>query len=114
MKKVVSENDLSVIEDGEIVSYIKGLLQILTEAYKDFCPNRSIEAIGTIFVIEQESDFDNFRGFGLSSAIRKSDFEWIVDIENGYFNGCIVIDTDFAINIIGKKEFFRNITEGLI
>ena len=57
-------------------------------------------------------DFDKFKEFHLSAPLSESRFEWIEDVGNGYVNGCVVIDNDTAINLVGKKELFKDfITE---
>lgn len=47
------------------------------------------------------------KSFGLSSKITESRFEWIDLIGNDFLDGCIVLNNDRAINIIGKAYYFR-------
>ena len=94
---ITKADDLAKIKEKHVIPYIKNLLSNIQKAY---CPARSLESVGAIYFLENEKDFDNFKKFGLSSPL----FE---EICNGYSDGCIVINNDFAINIIGKSEFFN-------
>lgn len=67
----------------------------------------SLETVGGIFYVENEKDFDNYKKFGLSSKITESRFEWIDLIGNDFLDGCIVLDNDRAINIVGKADYFK-------
>lgn len=111
MIKITSPEHLKNIDDPQILPYIRQLLESLLKEYRQFCPDSSIEKIGIIFLLEQESDFDLYQEMGLLSPVSTSDFEWIAPIENGYCNGCIVIDNDRAINVIGKEEYFNKYKE---
>lgn len=110
MIKIVSENDVSRIGDSKIALYIGNLIHTFIEEYSDFCPNRSIEAIGAIFLLESSDEIRNYQEMGLNAEIKKSQFEWITDVGD-YYNCCIVVDNDFAVNIIGKKEYFTELME---
>lgn len=107
MIKIVKPKDLEQIQDMNILPYICNLLFHVLNEYAKFCPDLSIEdEIGAIFLLERATDWQLFEEMGLSSPITESRFEWIELIECGYCNGCIVIDNDKAINIIGKQEYF--------
>lgn len=80
MIKIVSENDVSRVGDSDIVSYIKNLIHTLVEEYSNFCPNRSIEAIGAIFLLESSDEIKNHKEKGLNGQIEKSQFEWVADV----------------------------------
>ena len=98
MRKIVKLDDLEGIQP-EIACPLKRLLEHLLTEYKDFCSD-SIETIGAIFVLESESDWDNF-------SIGKDSFEWIVPLDNTDFKlGCINIDTDRSINIVAESSLF--------
>ena len=101
---ITKSDDLAKIKEKSVIPYIKNLLSNIQKAY---CPDRSLESVGAIYFLENEKDFDDFKKFGLSSTLCEERFEWIEEICNGYSDGCIVINNDFAINIIGKSEFFN-------
>ncbi len=103
MINITKSDDIAKITDTAITPYIQTLLNNILKAY----PNHSIESVGAIYFVESELDFDKFKKFGLSSPLCDNRFEWLDDISNGYSDGCIVINNDFAINIIGKTEFFN-------
>ena len=111
MKKITSREHLKEILDTDIYQYIQNLLEYYLKEYSQFCPDSSIEEIGAIFLLEQETDFSMYQEMGLSSPITESCFEWVETVEHGYCNGCIVIDNDRAINIIGKQEYFNKLKE---
>lgn len=101
---ITKSDDIAKIKDNEIIPYIESLV---LDILKTYSLNRSFEKVGGIFFLESEKDFDNYNEFGLSSPLCEDRFEWIEEIGNGYSDGCIVINNDFAINIIGKTEFFN-------
>ncbi|PKD27389.1 hypothetical protein RB5AMG_02078 [Ruminococcus bromii] len=103
MIKIVKPDDVLKINDKAIIPYINNLISSILYSY---CANRSIEAAGAIYFLEYSSDFNKYKEMGLSSPLCEKRFEWIEEIGNGYSDGCIVINNDFAINIIGKTEFF--------
>lgn len=82
---------------------LKNLLTNLLTQTSD----RLLETVGGIFYVENEKDFDNYKKFGLSSKITESRFEWIDLIGNDFLDGCIVLDNDRAINIVGKADYFK-------
>ncbi|MCH5183003.1 MAG: hypothetical protein J1E00_02410 [Oscillospiraceae bacterium] len=108
MIKIVKPEDLQNISDTEVFPYIQNLLDSLLKEYAVYCPGSSIERIGAIFLLERAEDLELYAEMGLCSPIQQNSFEWIEDI-GGYCNGCIVLDTDRAINIIGKSTIFENI-----
>lgn len=115
MIKITKPEDLEKIHDKNVKRYIHILLYYTLNEYKKYCPDSSIEEIGAIFLLESKSDFALYSEMGLSLPITEKRFEWIESIENGlYCNGCIVIDNDTAINIIGKREYFENFREVIV
>lgn len=106
MIKLTDLDDLKKISALDIKPYIERFMTDILHEYDDFCPDCSLESIGAIYFIEQKNDIQNYKEFGLSSPLCESQFEWIEYIDD-YINGCIVINNDFAINIIGKKEYFE-------
>lgn len=112
MIKITRLEHLELIPEKEIVPYISNLLKHILEEYKDYSPNGSLETIGAIFFITSKKDLENHLDFGLSVPIDKARFEWIEKTTyNGYVDGCIVLDNDRAINIIGKQEYFTDYME---
>lgn len=103
MIEILTPDDVSKIKDCYIAEYIKNLLTNLLTQTSD-C---SLETVGGIFYVENEKDFDNYKKFGLSSKITESRFEWINLIGNDFLDGCIVLDNDRAINIVGKADYFK-------
>ena len=97
MIEILTPDDVSKIKDCYIAEYIKNLLTNLLTQTSD-C---SLETVGGIFYV------DNYKKFGLSSKITESRFEWIDLIGNDFLDGCIVLDNDRAINIVGKADYFR-------
>ena len=103
MIKIICKEDIQRIPDKAIIPYINSYFDILISTYP---PNCSLEAVGAIFFLESKEDFKNLIEFGLSSPLMEERFEWIDGIGEGYSNGCIVLNNDFAINIIAKDEYF--------
>lgn len=99
MIEILTPDDVSKIKDCYIAEYIKNLLTQTSDC--------SLETVGGIFYVENEKDFDNYKKFGLSSKITESRFEWINLIGNDFLDGCIVLDNDRAINIVGKADYFK-------
>lgn len=115
MIKITKPEDLEKIHDENIKPYICNLLNYILTEYKKYCPDSSVNDIGAIFLLESETDWDLYAEMGLSLPISEKCFEWIETIENGHYcNGCIVIDNDTAINIIGKREYFENFREVIV
>ena len=111
MIKIKCIDDLEKIHDETIKPYISKLLQYILNEYAKLCPDFSTEEIGAIFLLESEYDYVLYEEMGLSLPLTESRFECIDDIGNGYFNGCIVLDNDRAINIIGKQKYFDEFRE---
>ena len=101
MIEIFTPDDILKIKDCYIAKYIKNLFTNLLTQTSD-C---SLETIGGIFYVEK--DFDDYKSFGLSSKIAESRFEWIDLIGNDFLDGCIVLDNDRAINIVGKADYFK-------
>ena len=111
MKTVITEDDLSSINDATIYRMASALYHTILTAYQEDCPNLSIAEVGVIFIIEHPEDLDDYRFFGLSRPLTEDRIEYC-NIAGDYADCCIVINNDFAINLIGKKEYF--IQKGLI
>ena len=103
MVKIQQAKDLEKIRDDVALKYTSSLLKELFRTYEV----DTIEAFGAIYYIQTEADLSNHKTLGLSSPLNECRFEWIEDIGNGYVNGCIVIDNDTAVNLVGKQTIFR-------
>lgn len=105
--KITSIKDLKCIEKEKILyDYISTLIEYLLENYSCYCPDCSIESIGTIYCVEKTEDFYDYEKLGLNCPVNTEVIEWVMEFDN-YNNICIVTDTDFAINIICKKDIFE-------
>lgn len=104
MIKITIQEDIQPIPDKRIIPYIQAMLDNLL---KICFPDRSIESVGEIFFLESAEDFKFFCNMGLSSPLTEERFEWIDTVDEEYSNGCIVLNNEKAINIIGKTEFFK-------
>lgn len=111
MIKIVSTNELPNIENEVVRQYINKLLKWILVEYQDYCTDGTINSFGAFFILESANELEDYQTMGLSCPITKDSYEWIDTIDNEHYNMCIVIDTDKAINIIGKKEFFNKILE---
>ena len=103
MIKITCKEDIQRVPDKATVPYIEMFFDVLISTYS---PNCSLETVGAIFFIESKEEFKHFDEYSLSSPLLEDRFEWIDSIGEGYSNGCIVLNNDFAINIIAKDEYF--------
>lgn len=104
MIKIIKPDDISNVKDKKVIPYIENLMQTILNAYY---PNSSLEAVGAIFFLEDDNDINQYKEMGLSSPLTEYIFDWVQKFADDYIYGCIVIDNDFAINIIGKNEYFK-------
>lgn len=104
MIKIIKPDDISNVKDKKVIPYIENLMQTILNAYY---PNSSLEAVGAIFFLEDENDINQYKEMGLSSPLTENNLDWMQKFADDYMYGCIVIDNDFAINIIGKQEYFK-------
>lgn len=114
MIKIIREEDLSKIKEYDIRQYVSRLLKQLLAEYQDYCTDGTIYSIGAFYVLESANEINNYQEIGLFSPITKTSYEWIDDFNCEYSNMCIVIDTDRAVNIIGKTEYFKKFLEDKI
>ena len=105
MIKIIKPEDINKISEQSIVPYIKDLLNTVQNAY---CADDSIEAVGAIYYFETFDDFNKYKDIGLFAPITEDCFEYIIDIGNGYSDGCMAINNDYAINIISKTVYFKH------
>lgn len=100
------QEDIQKIPDKQIVPYIQAMLDDLL---KICFPDRSIESVGEIFFLEKPEDLKSFFNNALSSPIKEERFEWIESVDREYSNGCVVLNNEKAINIIGRTKFFKEV-----
>ncbi len=85
--------------------------QYLKELFELYCIN-SIKNIGSIFVIEKESELSEFRAFGMYEPISADNIEFADKIflstistqEPLFVLGCFVISADYAIYLLLPKN----------
>ena len=86
-----------------VVPYVRSLITNILNAYSS---NGSIETVGAVYFLEGENDVRNYQALGLHEPIAEELFEYIFPINDEYSDGCIVINNDFAINLIAKSKYF--------
>lgn len=82
---------------------------MLDDLLKICFPDRSIESVGEIFFLENSEDLKSFFNKVLSSPIKEERFEWIESVDREYSNGCVVLNNEKTINIIGRTNFFKEV-----
>ena len=91
--------------------YISTLLDDLLCDYSEYCADRSIQAIGAIYFMESIEDFDNYTALGLEQSIQDTIIEW-TNIKDDICVICIVISTDYAINIVCETALYQEFIKG--
>ena len=86
-----------------VIPYVRSLITNILNAYSS---NGSIETVGAVYFLEGEDDVRNYQALGLHEPIEGEVFEYIFPINDEYSDGCIVINNDFAINLIAKTKYF--------
>lgn len=108
---ITKQTDLEMIVDNDIKPKINDLLQYFLKEYSTFCAEGTILPLGAIIVLEDNNDWSMLSAYRITVPKNSYDFEWINTFSDGYKIGCIVIDNDRALNIIGKDEFFNDFME---
>ena len=108
MIKIATKADLEKISDPTILPYLTDLVNHIFCEY-NLSPDASIEEIGAVFVLEQESDWELYKDMGLSLPIKESRFEWIENVAPGYCGGIVLINNEKCVNILGKQEYFEKL-----
>lgn len=103
MIKILNLQDIDKIPEKTVVPYVYSLMKHILNAYDS---NSSIESVGAVYFMENENDLNNYQDLGLHGPIQEEIFEYICPINEDYSDGCIVINNDFAINIIARTEYF--------
>ena len=84
MIKILNLQDIDKIPEKTVVPYVYSLMKHILNA----------------------NDLNNYQDLGLHEPIQEEIFEYICPINEDYSDGCIVINNDFAINIIARTEYF--------
>ena len=105
--------DIKKISDPYIFKYVNSLIENIFKEYHCNYAD-SLKPIGVIFVVESIEDWKLLSENELGLNINNNRFEWIDDIGNAYCDGCIVINNSNAVNIIGKKIYFKDYLEDFI
>ena len=103
MIKILNLQDIDKIPEKTVVPYVYSLMKHILDNYDS---NSSIESVGAVYFMENEKDLNNYQDLGLYKPIQEKIFEYICPINEDYSDGCIVINNDFAINIIARTEYF--------
>ncbi len=111
MKRIVSADDIGTLDDSPVSLLVKTLYHTILATYREDCSDLSIEKVGALFIIEKAEDLDDFQGFGLSRPLTEDWIEYCNDYGE-YVDCCIILNNDYAVNLIGNKEYFRK--KGLI
>lgn len=107
MIKVTEKEDLkSLLCYPKAYDYISKLLEDLLCDYKEYCADRSIRAIGTIYYMESLKDFEDHIALGLEQSLKDTVIEW-TNIKEDICVICIVISNDYAINIVCETSLYR-------
>ena len=94
-----------------VIPYVRSLITNILNAYSS---NGSIETVGAVYFLEGVDDVRNYQALGLHEyqalglhePIAEEVFEYIFPINEEYSDGCIVINNDYAINLIAKSKYF--------
>ena len=110
MVKVTCIKDLENISDSGAKHIAKTELNRLLTSYKI----DDISCFGSIFVIEDSLEFENYSALGLTEPINQN-FEFVDTIivkkcnrEDTYLFGCIIICDDFAVDILVNKKLLTD------
>ena len=103
MIKILNLQDIDKIPEKTVVPYVYSLITNILNAYDS---NSSIESVGAVYFMENVNDLNNYQELGLYEPIQEEIFEYICPVNEDYSEGCIVINNDFAINIIARTEYF--------
>ena len=106
IKVTARENLNSLTSYPKAYDYISKLLEDLLCDYKEYCADCSIRAIGAIYFMERLEDFKNYKALGLGQNIQDAVIEWTC-VKEDICVICIVISTDYAINIVCENALFR-------
>ena len=110
MVKVTCIKDLENIGDSGAKYIVKNELNRLLTSYQI----DNISCFGSIFVIEDGAEFENYSAMGLSESINQN-FEFTetyhikqCNREDTYLFGCIIVCDDFAVDILANKKLLTD------
>lgn len=110
MVKVTCIKDLENISDSGAKYIAETELNRLLTSYQIV----NISCYGSIFVIGDSLEFENYSALGLTEPINQN-FEFVDTIhikkcnrEEIYLFGCIIICDDFAVDILINKKFLTD------
>ncbi|MCM1062634.1 MAG: hypothetical protein NC452_20505 [Eubacterium sp.] len=107
MIRITKSEDLKQLSDyPKIREYIADMLNRLIETYSEYCADGSISSIGAIVFLENLKDFDSYKAIGLYKELSADSFEWVISYEE-YNIGCVVIDNDYALNLVCTNELYN-------
>lgn len=110
MIKITNNNDLNILEKYEekaVADFVLG--RLLTDYQID-----DIREFGSIFVISDINEFDDFRSLGLYEPINRNlEFKDTIHIKKCnqeviILLGCIVVSDDYAIDIIVREDILTD------
>lgn len=110
MVKITCIEDLDNISDSGAKYIAERELQQLLSSYEI----DNISCFGSIFVIENGAEFENYTAMGLSEPINENfEFTETYNIkqcnrEDTYLFGCIIICDDFAVDILVNKKLLTD------
>lgn len=104
MIEIKTPDDVKKIKDKNIREYVSDFVSDILETNS---PNTSLENVGTVFFLEDNSDIEKIAEMGINVPKTVDRYDLIGEVEKDFINACLVINNDFAINIIGQKEFFE-------
>ena len=110
MVKVTCIKDLENISDSGAKHISKTELNRLLTSYQI----DNISYFGSIFVIENKTEFENYSAMGMSEPINQN-FEFTekyhikkCNREDTYLFGCIIVCDDFAVDILVNKSLLTD------
>ena len=110
MVKVTCIKDLENISDSGAKYIAKTELNMLITSYQI----DNISCLGSIFVIENKTEFENYSAMGMSVPINQN-FEFTetyhinqCNREVTYLFGCIIICNDLAVDILVNKKLLTD------
>lgn len=108
MIKVIEREDLkNLLGYPKAYDCISKLLEDLLCDYKEYCADCSIRAIGAIYFMESLKDFEDYDALGLAQSLKDAVIKW-TNIKEDICVICIVISTDYAINIVCERALYEH------
>ena len=105
-KKMIIVRTMQEVDNIPVKSVVPYVRSLITNILNAYSSNGSIETVGAVYFLEGEDDVRNYQALGLHEPISEELFEYIFPINEEYSDGCIVINNDYAINLIAKSKYF--------